>query len=51
MGSQKFLIDYLQACASGKLPLSECSSFWQFGIIGVFLFAAVLLLIVLRFYY
>jgi maltodextrin utilization protein YvdJ len=51
MGGQKFLIDYVQACGSGNLPLSECSSFWQFGIIGVFLFAAVLLLIVLRFYY
>jgi maltodextrin utilization protein YvdJ len=48
---QDFVLGYVQACASGKLPLSECSSFWQFGIIGVFLFAAVLLLIVLRFYY
>lgn len=48
MGNQKFIEVYLQACASGKLPLSECGPAWQLGVIAVLLMSAIVALIALR---
>jgi hypothetical protein len=48
MGGQQFIVGYVEACASGRLPLSECGPVWQLGVIGVFLVFAILSLIVLR---
>jgi hypothetical protein len=39
---------YLNACASGKLELSECGPVWQMLIIVIFLVAAVAALVVIR---
>jgi hypothetical protein len=48
MGNQLILEAYVQACTSGKLPLSECGPVWQLGIIAALLACAVLALVVLR---
>jgi hypothetical protein len=48
MGSQQFIIGYVEACANGRLPLSECGPVWQLGVIGLFLVFAILSLVVLR---
>jgi hypothetical protein len=48
MGSQKFIIGYVQACTGGQLPLSECGPVWQLGIIAVLLALAVMTLVALR---
>jgi hypothetical protein len=48
MGSQDFLVTYVQACSNGKLALSECGPVWQIGIIAVLLASAIAVLIVLR---
>lgn len=43
-----FVASYVQACTSGKLPVSECGPVWQLGIIATLLTLAVLTLIALR---
>ena len=48
MGSQDFILTYVQACTTGKLALSECGPVWQFGVIAVLLASAITVLIVLR---
>lgn len=48
MGSQSILETYVQACTSGRLPLSECGPVWQLGIIAGLLVCAVLALVILR---
>jgi hypothetical protein len=48
MGSQDFLVTYVQACSNGKLALSECGPVWQIGVIAALLASAILVLIVLR---
>lgn len=48
MSDQNFILTYLQACISGKLPYSECGPMWHFGVIAVCLVLAVMLLIALR---
>jgi len=45
---QQFVAGYVNACASGRLPLPECGPVWQLGIIGALLVLAVLCLVVLR---
>ena len=50
MGSQSILETYVQACTSGRLPLSECGPVWQLGIIAGLLVCAVLALVALRFH-
>jgi hypothetical protein len=48
MGSQNFILSYVQACTSGKLALSECGPVWQLGIIVALLASAITVLILLR---
>lgn len=48
MGTQNFILMYLQSCASGKLGISECGPIWQMTIIAVFLLVAVATLLILR---
>ena len=48
MGSQNFIVNYVQACTSGKLPFSECGPIWQMFVIAAFLVAAIATLLVLR---
>jgi maltodextrin utilization protein YvdJ len=48
MGAQNFIINYIQACTSGKLPFSECGPIWQMFVILAFLVAAIAVLLVLR---
>lgn len=48
MGSQNFIVNYIQACTSGKLPFSECGPIWQLFVIGAFLVAAIAAFLVLR---
>lgn len=48
MGTQNFVVGYIQACTSGKLPFSECGPIWQLFVIATFLVAAVATLLVLR---
>jgi len=48
MGTQNFIMTYVQSCASGKLGLSDCGPIWQMAVIAVFLLVAVATLLVLR---
>ena len=48
MGGQNFIVTYIQACTSGKLPFSECGPIWQLFVIAAFLVAAIAALLVLR---
>jgi len=48
MGSQHFILAYVQECSSGKIMLSECGPAWQIGIIAVLLVSAIAALLVLR---
>ena len=48
MGNLQFILTYLQSCAGGKLPLSDCGPAWQMLVIVVLLVLAVLTLIALR---
>lgn len=48
MGSENFVLTYVQACTGGKLPFSDCGPIWQLGVIAALLAAAVLFLILLR---
>ena len=48
MGSQNFVLTYVQACSSGKLALSECGPAWQIGVIGLLLVSAISVLMFLR---
>ncbi len=48
MGAQNFIVGYIQACAGGKLPFSECGPVWQLFLIVAFLVAAIAALFVLR---
>ena len=47
MTDSPFILGHVEACTNGILPFSDCSAVWELGIIGVFLVAAVLLLVVL----
>lgn len=49
MMEQKFVVGYLQACASGKLSFSECAPVLEVGVTAALLIAAVVLLVVVRF--
>jgi maltodextrin utilization protein YvdJ len=48
MGTQNFIVSYIQACTGGKLPFSECGPIWQMFVILAFLVAAIAVLLVLR---
>jgi hypothetical protein len=48
MGSSEFVVNYVQACTIGNLPLSECGPVWQLGIIAVLLVSAFMALIAVR---
>ena len=48
MGTQNFVLTYLQSCTNGKLGVSDCGPIWQLGVIAVFLLIAVVTLLVLR---
>lgn len=48
MGGQNFIMNYIQACTSGRLPFSECGPIWQLFVIAAFLVAAVATLLVMR---
>ena len=37
MGTGNFVLSYVQECASGTLSFSDCSPFWQLGIIAILL--------------
>jgi hypothetical protein len=39
---------YVQDCANGALPVSECGPVWQLGLIALLLVCAVVALVVLR---
>ncbi len=45
MGGENFVLTYVQACSTGKLPFAECAPVWQLGIIGALLAAAIVLLV------
>jgi hypothetical protein len=48
MGNLNFITSYLHSCASGKLPLADCSAAWQMLVIIVLLVLAVSTLVALR---
>lgn len=48
MGTQDFIVVYVQACTGGKLPLSECGPVWQLGVIAVLMVSAIAVLMALR---
>jgi hypothetical protein len=48
MSSDHFVVTYVQVCASGKLPLTECGPVWQIAIIAGLLTCAIMALVVLR---
>jgi hypothetical protein len=48
MLGQKVVTNYIQACTSGQLPLSECGPVWQLAIIAVLLGLAVMTLVAVR---
>jgi hypothetical protein len=48
MSAQNFIMHYIQACTSGRLPFSECGPIWQLSVIAAFLVAAIATLLVLR---
>lgn len=48
MGSENFILTYVQACTGGKLPFSDCGPIWQLGVIAALLAAAIMFLILLR---
>lgn len=48
MGDQQFVVSYLKACASGKLPALECAPVWQLLAIAAGLMVAIAVLVVLR---
>jgi hypothetical protein len=48
MGNDAFVLNYVNACTTSKLPLSECGPVWQIGIIGFLLISAIAVLVVLR---
>lgn len=48
MGTQNFILHFIQSCVSGRLGLSDCGPIWQLGVIAVFLLVAVITLAVLR---
>lgn len=48
MGDQNFLLTYVQACSSGRLPYSECGPMWHLAVIAVCLVLAIMLLVALR---
>jgi hypothetical protein len=48
MFDRNFILTFLQACSSGRLPYSECGPMWHLAAIAVCLVLAVTLLIALR---
>lgn len=48
MGTQDFIVVYVQSCTGGKLPLGECGPVWQLGVIAVLLVSAIVALMALR---
>jgi hypothetical protein len=48
MSGANFILNYVQACASGKLSMAECGPIWQMAVIAVFLLLALAVLLVLR---
>ena len=49
MLGQQLVLDYVEACGSGMLPLSECDPVWELGVIGVLLVVALLSLVQIHF--
>ena len=49
MLGQQLVLDYVEACGSGLLPLSECDPVWELGVIGVLLVVALLSLVQIHF--
>jgi hypothetical protein len=45
---QKFVVGYLEACASGKLSFFECAPILEVGVTAALLIAAVVLLAAVR---
>ncbi len=48
MDNGNFILSYVQACASGRLALSDCGPVWQLGIIATLLMGGIMLLVLLR---
>lgn len=48
MSGQNFVLSYVQACASGRLPFTECGPMWQLAVIMVLLLLAVAVLVAIR---
>jgi len=48
MGNLDFILNIMNQCISGKLPLSDCSAAWQLLVIAVLLVLAISTLAVLR---
>lgn len=48
MGNLDFILNIMNQCISGKLPLSDCGAAWQLLVIAVLLVLAISTLAVLR---
>ena len=48
MSDASFILNYVRACAGGKLALAECGPMWQVLVIVVLLVLAVAALLILR---
>ena len=48
MSDADFVLNYVQACAGGKLAMAECGPIWQMAVIAAFLVLAVAALLILR---
>jgi hypothetical protein len=48
MSTGNFVVNYVQACASGRLAMTECGPIWQMGVIAALLVLAVAALLFLR---
>lgn len=49
MSNENFIITYVHACSSNRLPLADCGPVWQLGIIAALLVMAVTTLLILGF--
>lgn len=48
MNNENFILNYVSACFSNQLPLSDCGPVWQMGVIAALLFLAVTTLVVIN---
>lgn len=49
MNQENFIVSYVHACSSNRLPIADCGPVWQLSIIAALLVMAVATLVILGF--